>query len=259
MDKNKPDLFSDEKIPFLDRMMNSKLIFILSQYRKQASYGAIALLMLILVITWFSYSSKKKSLAEYQVALLLAEQLKKTPKLFENDTAKTKSNEQIFNELKTLASQDTLVQERFNGLIAEEIILKQNPDLPNPYAEQAIKKLMTSGIPVYGNFSEMSYLISKNKRREAYLVGQKLQTNQGILLQAFTLLQQAAIEKKLGKVAELKKTLTKLKALTDPSSSTDTSFAAISENDASELSALLQDKQNSLLEFLEQGETKILE
>lgn len=247
----------DEQPSLIERMMNSELFCKFYEYRKQALYGGTTLLVLLIGFVWFSHSSKKKEIADVQTATLITEQLKKTSKLFQNDMAQAKTNAELFSELKTLAQRDPEVRARFNGILAQEALLMKNPSETSVYAEKAIKALTASNLKFYADFSDMSYLISKNRPREALSLGQKIETHSlkesEKLLLAFTLLQQAAIERSLGKTAEVVATIEKLKKLINFEEAGDASQFVAPADDTERFVHLLQDKQNSLLDFLIQN------
>ena len=253
-DNNKNPI--DAHLPFFERVQNSDWFQKLTHRKKEAGYGAVALLVLLAIIIGVTYRAKKNQIEDYQIASLYAEQLQKTPKLFENEAkagnASVKTNDELFASLLSIAKADPLVKERFNGLIAEEFILRDSEQELKPYAKRTIQKLNDSNLPLYASFSEITLLTSENRLKEALEAALHLQQQKELAdyptLYAFTLLQQAALEHTLGFNENAQKTIGKLKTVIQ----SDQAMTA----DMAKFISHLQDKQTSLLDFLQQASSK---
>jgi len=223
-----------------------------------AAFGACALIAILLMV-WFFHTREQKKTDQYQIAALIAEKLENKSKLFpaNEQAGKSKTNEQLFQDLKKLADNDSSVRDHFNGLIAQEYLLKDEGDKAEPYAKRAIHCLRSSGLPLYASFSECSLLIGQNRPREALQVIQKMEEMSTLAspshhphLYAFLLMQKAAIQESLGKKEEAEKTLETLKTFVKYSNDVPaTSMFQMPESESARFVNHLRDNQTSLFEY----------
>ncbi len=244
----------DSHLPLMERLLHSPFLSTLRTKQKELCYAALACLFLFGGSFFWLQKSKASQIENYQLASLYADELMKSSKLFDTQKGKdekltSKTDDELFASLQALAKSNPLIKERYNGLIAEWLILKgEKKELP-AYANKAIATLLSSNMPLFASFSKISSLTAENRFKEAFEEANTLQKNieaqngteTNGLLYAFTLLQEAAILRALGFHERAQKTVEKLKSSTQ----------------YPELVSHLQDKETSLLDFLGKAEKKV--
>lgn len=253
----------DSQLPLIDRLLHSPLLQKLQAKQKELYYALLVFLFLLGSTFFWLHKSKKTDLENYQLASSYANELMKsssfnTQKEEEVDEKKSADN---FTRLQALVKSDPLIKERYNGLIAEWLLLKEQKKEFAAFADHAIRTLSSSKMPYFARFSKISALTLENRLKEAFEEAHQLEKSleehngaeTNATLYAFTLLQEVALLHALGFHDRAQKTVEKLKkniAASDPSSR-----FVLPENERSQFVQHLQEQEALLLDFLAQGKT----
>ncbi|MCE5294116.1 MAG: hypothetical protein LLF94_05830 [Chlamydiales bacterium] len=246
-----------EKIPFSRDtwaewlMLNSKLVAILSACVLVALIGGV----------WALNNSSAQKFKDFETADVLAEELQKTSKIFDDKTG-SQSNEQALASLKTLTDEYAILQPRFDSLIAEEMLIANKGKEIDPYAKRTIARLKSLGLTDFADFSEVSRLSGlheyKDALREATALKGRLAaksksdvSDHQYLLEGFLLLHIATLNQKLGNHEAMVQSIMELKEYLGLSKRA-TPLTPHEKELASQMLAHLQDRQSSLLEFIQE-------
>lgn len=226
-------------------------------HRKTIAIACACLVVALIGGVWAMQSSNARKIKDFETADILADELQKTPKLFDSK-GDAQSTNQALASLKALDDEYSILQPRFDSLIAQEMLLQSNDKELDPYAKRAIHRLRALGLTDFADYSEVSRLAGLQLYKEALELATSLKTKLAAensvnqyLLQGFLLLHIATINQKLGNheaklqtVLELKEYLglTKRKI----------PLTAEEKELASQMLAHLQDRESSLLEFIEE-------
>lgn len=206
-------------------------------------------------------SANSRKVKDFDTADVLAIELQKTPRIRDGKNPFAESDKALAS-LKALDDEYSILQPRFDSLIAEEMLLRDNSKELDPYAERTIKRLHAIGLNDFADFSEVSRLSGMHSYKEALKAANELKgrlaqkretlsSSHQYLLEGFLILHIATLNQKLGNheamlqsILELKEYLglTKRKMPLTPHE----------KELASEMLAHLQDRQSSLLEFIEE-------
>lgn len=228
-------------------------------HRKTASIALACLVLCVAGLVWALQKQKARQIKDFETADVLAEEIEKSPALFDNDQSADANK--ALAELRTITDKYSVLQNRFDSLIAQEEMLVNNPNLIDPYAKRAVASMKNIGLSDYAAFSEVSRLASLHKYKEALAAAGSLRNrlkenaaknSEGqFLLEGFLLLHIASLNQKLGNIENAQGAMVELKEFLGLVSSPRELTLREKELSGSLLSHL-QEKQNSLLTFLEQ-------
>lgn len=232
-------------------MMNKNKVAILSACVMLALVGAV----------WMLQAANSQKIKDFETADILAEELQKTQKLFD-DNANTSASDVALAKLKGINDEYTILQPRFDSLIAEEMLLRNNGKELDPYAKRTIERLRSLGLTDFADFSEVSRLSGMQAYNEALAAATALKErlaekrtkatgSHAYLLEGFLLLHIASINQKLGNHEAMLQTVLELKEYLGLSKRK-TPLTPEERELASQMLAHLQDRQNSLLEFIQE-------
>lgn len=223
--------------------------------RTVALYSTIALIALIGIV-WFFQARNARKIRDFETADVLAEELQKSPRLFDGET----DSSQALMNLKKLDDEYAILQPRFDSLIAEEMLVRNKSKEFDPYAKRTIQRLRALGLTDYADFSEVSRLSGLGQYNEALqfatVLREKLNAKKSAniqteyLLEGFLLLHMATLNQKLGNHEAMMQQVVALKehlGLTKRQTPLTPKERAL----ASQMLAHLQDRQSSLLDFIE--------
>lgn len=240
-------------------------------HRKTASLITFCIIILLVGAVWAIQKQKAREMKDFETADVLAEELQKNPALFTDRSEKGASANSALEELRALTDAYSVLQSRFDSLIAEEEMLLDSQTKVDPYAERAILRMRNIGLNDFADFSEISRLASLHKYNEALtlattlktrlkenmakeanaadLIDERLTTRE-FLLQGFLLLRIVALNQKLGNFEPMMQAIVELKDYLGLSPRP-RSLTKQEKELASTLIAHLQERQSSLLEFFE--------
>lgn len=224
-------------------------------HRKTITIACACLLVALIGAVWAMQSSNARKIKDFETADILADELQKSPKLFDS---KGEAVNQALASLKALDDEYSVLQPRFDSLIAQEMLLQGNSKELDPYAKRAIKRLHALGLNEYAEYSEVSRLSGLQSYNEALALATKLKGELAAkhaantyLLEGFLLLHIATLNQKLGNHEAMMQAIVELKeylGLTKRKTALSVEERAL----ASEMLSHLQDRQSSLLEFIEE-------
>ena len=171
------------------------------------------------------------------------------------------TSEEAVSELKAIDDQYPVLQHRYDGIIAQELILENKSDQIDPYATRAVRDLREIGIDKFAAFSEVSRLAALGQNEQALEkasllltalaaptdeeISEQIQKHE-FALHAFTLLETATLQKKLGKKEEMHKTVATLGSLLGVSP--DATLSPEHKAAASSVRSLLEEQQGKILD-----------
>ena len=239
----------------------------LMMHRKLAMLISILIVLAVAGTLWFMQSSNAQKIKDFETADVLADELEKNPPLFEEQSGMSKDSpaDLALNQLADLDKRYEILQPRFDSLIAQEMLLRDNKNELDPFAKRAVGRLRALGLDDFAEYSEISRLCGLHLYKEALQKAQSLQaklvnkkktpatanTSHDFMLEAFLLLKLATLNQQLGNTGALLQNVVELK-----------SFLGLTKREvpltiqqkelASQMLSHLQEKQSSLLEFIEE-------
>lgn len=230
-------------------MMNKNKVAIISACLLFALVGAV----------WMLQGANSRKIKDFETADILAEELQKTQKLFD-DKADSSASDLSLAKLKSLNDEYTILQPRFDSLIAEEMLLRDKSKELDPYAKRTIERLRSLGLTDFADFSEVSRLSGMHAYNEALAAAVALKGrlaekrakatgSHEYLLEGFLLLHIATFNQKLGNHEAMLQTVLELKEYLGLSKRK-TPLTSQERELASQMLAHLQDRQSSLLEYI---------
>ncbi len=217
-----------------------------------------AALLLVIAGIWFLQARSSQRIRDFDTADILAQELQKNPKIFDDKTSSIASDQDLAT-LKELDDKYSILQSRFDGLIAEEMLLRDKKDDLDPYAKRTIERLKMLGLNDFAEFSEVARLTGLQNYKEALKLALSLKAelskqsgeSHQYLLKAFLLLHIATLNQKLGLHDAMMQTTLELKEYLGLNKRA-TPLSAHEKELASQVLSHLQDRQSSLLEFIEE-------
>jgi hypothetical protein len=270
-------MIKEEKPKSCASCTSGKLEFPLSTwlvvYRKAilATVAVIAIISFIYI--WIGYSRKTAEYHTIQLADLLAQKIQKhSPSPFEiPDSSAQYSMQQALLQLREIETKYPLLQSRYDGIIAEELLLEDNRSEFDPYAKRSIQQLRHIGLTDFADFSEISRLSGLQNFKEALTKAMTLKERLSInddmatkiasptkkyLLRTFLLLHIISLQKILGEQANFELSIKELKSLLGL-----TKVANALNAQERELASLfldhLQEENELLLDYLSKTPTDI--
>lgn len=239
--------------------------------RKKVAIIFACIVLIAIACIWIMQSSKARAIKDFETADILAEELHKNPPLFEgqaSEKSQTKSADMALSQLKEIVDRNSILQPRFDSLIAEEMLLRNKQNEIDPYAKRSISRLRAIGLDEFADFSEVSRLAGEQQYKTALKKAQDLKkvlaekyqaqkntlgenTSDEFMLESFLLLHIATLNQLLGNHEAMLQAIIELKehlGLTKR----DIPFTSRERELASKVLAHLQEHQNSLLEFIEE-------
>lgn len=228
-------------------------------HRKSVAVASACILLALVGSVWLMQIRSERKFKDFETADVLAEELQKTTKLFD-DNNKAAGSDQTLLALKNLDDEYKILQPRFDSLIAEEMLLRDKPNELDPYAKRTIARLRSLGLTDFADFSEVSRLSGMHAYKEALAAANNLKErleakraatthSQEYLLEAFLLLHIATLNQKLGNHDAMIQTVLQLKEYLGLSKR-QVPLTATERELASQVLAHLQDRQSSLLDFI---------
>ncbi len=224
--------------------------------RQKAAALLAGILLLLIGGLWAIQARNNAKVKDFELADTLADDLQRGPRLF-SDKAESEVQDQALLSLKALDDKYTILQPRFDSLIAEEYIVRGQKNEIDPYATRTIERLRSIGLNDFADFSEVSRKTALGEYAAALTLANELKgklqaTNEHYTLQGFLLLHIATLNQKL---ANHEGMISALLALKEHLGLTKREVPLTQKQKelASEMIAMLQDRQSSLLTFMEQG------
>ncbi|MBS0654481.1 MAG: hypothetical protein JSR46_01780 [Verrucomicrobia bacterium] len=210
----------------------------------------IAIASIAYIYIWISSNKKTAEYLTIQTANTLAQEVQAGP-----STDTEEEQEGALRKLQEICTAYPSLQNRYDGLIAQELILANRGSEIDPYAQRSVGQLQRIGLTNLAAYSEVSRLAGMNQPKEALEKANQLketmsnQTTSQYLLRAFLLLHIATLEKATGEQNNFEQTLNELKGflgITQPSNALNSQ----EKEYASLFLAHLQEKDASLLDYL---------
>lgn len=210
--------------------------------RNQRSIFLVIILALVAVClsVWWMSNRKKQEIKDFEQAEILAKDLQ---------SAEAADLSETVQDLKAIDDKYPVLQRRYDGILAQEFIALNDQESIDPYAKRAIEQLRSVCLDNFATYSEVSRLIAKNELEGALTLATSLQkdleaesSEQNYALQAFTLLDIATLNKKLGRIEEEKQALTSLSTLFSSDTNQETKDKVL---------AILQENESTLLDYMQ--------
>ena len=229
--------------------------------RRMVAIASACVLVALIGGVWMLQSTNSRKVKDLDTADVLALELQKSPRIFD-DKGTSIDADKALSSLKALNDEYTILQPRFDSLIAEEMLLRENSKELDPYAKRSIERLKDLGLTDFADFSEVSRLSGMQSYKEALKAATDLKgrldqkrkagaSSHQYLLEGFLLLHIATLNQKLGNHEAMLQSIFELKeflGLTNRAKP----LTAEERELASEMLAHLQDRQSSLLEFMQE-------
>lgn len=195
----------------------------IKDHKKQLSYGFL-LFCLFLVFLYRIFASQTAKAEENYIALASAASIVNNPE------ASTEKRTAALADLRRLLENSPNLQAKYDGLIAQSLILEKKIDEATPYIEQTFSRVKGEDSPYYIDYSKTSIALAGGKKeealKEAYLLRDKMlqvepanrSTQFGGILYAFNLIRIALLEKELQNKDAEKKAWQELKQMGDSTS-----------------------------------------
>ena len=217
------------------------------QNRKTVITSIVLAIVAISFCVWWISHRKNQEIRDFEQAEILAQDLQNPDIAIRSET---------LSELKAINDRYPILNRRYDGILAQEFIIEKDTSSVDPYAKRASTQLASVDLNHFAQFSEVSRLIALEDLQGALDTAVKLQAaveasgltahNFGLL--AFTTLDIALLNQKLGKIDERNKALTKVAELLVLSTSSDPSIQEAAES----IRGILQENNSSLLDYLQQ-------
>lgn len=234
--------------------------------KNKVAIGTACLLLALVGAVWMLQSANSRKVKDFETADVLAEELQKTQKLFDDNTGLS-SSDATLAKLKGLTDEYTILQPRFDSLVAQEMLLRNKGKEQDPYAKRTIERLKSLGLTDFADFSEVSRLSGMQAYNEALQAALALKgrlaekraqntnlhntSSQAYLLESFLLLHIATFNQRLGNHEAMLQTVLELKEHLGLSKRK-APLTAQERALASQMLGHLQDRQSSLLEFIQE-------
>lgn len=181
-----------------------------SAYKQYVIFGLIALLSLILLAYRFLSASSLNSEADYLQAQYEFAQ-------FQDKSINSGSNDsENFDKLETILSRHPELHAQYDSLIAQLLIINQNPTQAKPFVERTMNRVAKDHdhIDLYRDYAQTSLLISEGQYEQAIAQAEQLKDkmnqdakqNYGSTLYAFNLIRLATLYQELNRPDQEQKT-----------------------------------------------------
>jgi hypothetical protein len=238
------------KLTLLQRLIQSESFAALYEARRIVFACFATVIILATCIGIFLHKSGQKKIREFEMACTVADSLAKGPNVFDTGTEKTKTKEELFTELQSLAERCPAVKKEFGGIIAQEYILRGDEKSFIPYAKSLPEQLQSSHLALFSSFTQMVILMSEGHLDEALALARQAEMQPDLasypFLERFFMLHKAALLRKLGQKEEFRKCVAWLSGLAETNGN----------GVAGQFAAHLQDSNQTLLQFFEQESIK---
>lgn len=129
--------------------------------------------------------------------------------------------QKAFTQLQILMKQHPELEAKYDGMIAQTLINRNQDDLAAPFAQRALKRTQQENSPYYASYAETTLLIGNNNYNDALAQAKQLQqriqeaphpdaAHIGDMLVAFNLLRIGMLQHQLGLKEEESKSWTEL-------------------------------------------------
>lgn len=196
----------------------------IKDHKKQISYGFL-LFCLFLVFLYRLIASQTAKAEENYLALASAAAIVNNPE------APADKRAVALSDLRRLLESSPNLQAKYDGLIAQQLILEKKIDEANPYIQQTLSRVKGEDSPYYLDYSKTSIALASGKKeeslKEAYALRDKMlqvkpadrSVQFGGVLYAFNLIRIALLEKEFQNKDAEKKAWQELQQMGDSGSS----------------------------------------
>ena len=221
--------------------------------QKKILMTVVALAVGVSFSVWRYSQKQTEALQDISQAYLLATELQKTDG----------NKEETLKMLEALNSKCALLQNRYDAIIAQELILQGKASQAARPIASSINKLEANGLSLFATFSKISGLHASGQLEKAYplatqlsaqlatptkeAIAKQIEANQ-FALHAFTLLEVASLEQKLKLTDKKTNAVTELKTLLGINSSE--ALSPEHTEAATSVRTILEENQSSILESL---------
>jgi hypothetical protein len=239
---------NDREPSFSERLRSSTFFLDLYEKKNLILTFIVAFILFASGLFWWFHSSEKEEIQGYFNALTLTKKLSQGPDLFEDQKQKAKTKDEIFNELENQYRLNKKSQDKLKGIMAEEYLLHSKNKEALLLFPALIEQLKMAGLSAFSDFDQIGYFITQSKFNQAYEATKALEQNKEKAKLPFfsgmVLLYKAALENKLGKAEECKKTIIDLQNLSKGG------YAGFSEEDMQMFAIHLQEGDRNLSNYL---------
>lgn len=190
----------------MEELMENSLVEWLSTYKKFIIGGALVLLaVLILAYRWISTQTLKDERDFFSAQIDFNRFQEKALKADEQG-----SFANSLNQLSTLMQRHPELQAKYDGPVAQTLIVVQQAEQARPFAERLFERTKDEPVHLFRQYADTSLLISAGQYQEALSQAQALkqvmdqQTNdlQADTLYIFNLIRLATLHQQLGQTQE---------------------------------------------------------
>lgn len=195
----------------------------IKDHKKQISYGAL-LFCLFLVFLYRLFASQTAKAEENYLALA------QSAAIVNNPEAPAEKRAAALSDLRQLLESSPNLQAKYDGLIAEQLILEKKLDEAAPYINRTFARVKEEDSPYYIAYSKTSIALADGKKEEAlkesYILRDKMlqvapaerSTQFGGVLYAFNQIRIALLEKGFQNKDAEKKAWQELQQMNGPNS-----------------------------------------
>lgn len=195
----------------------------IKDHKKQISYGALLFCLFLIFLYRLIASQTAKAEENYLAMATVAS-------IVNNPDAPAEKRAVALADLRRLLESSPNLQAKYDGLIAQQLILEKKIDEAKPYIEQTFSRVKGEDSPYYIDYSKTSIALASGKKeealKEAYLLHDKMlqvapadrSVQFGGVLYAFNLIRIALLEKDFQNKDAEKKAWQELQQMSDSTS-----------------------------------------
>lgn len=191
-------------LSLLDRLDSSWIEWV-DQNKKNLLFGFLAFFAVLVISYRFAVANNRSSQGDFY-------QIHKDFERLQSESIGLGTNEEgnNLNQIETILNRHPDLHAKYDGSIAQALIIAQQPEMAKPFAEKAFLRLKNEPINFYEDFAQTSLLISAGQYEQALKQAKflKEQLDQGTAqnfggtLYLFNLIRIASLHKQLGESNE---------------------------------------------------------
>jgi hypothetical protein len=178
-----------------DSLMDLPACQWIKEHLKEISYGVLIFLLLIVLLYRLLASQSTKAESDYF-------SLAKAATILNNSESNEEARESALLEMKTLLALYPSLHAKYDGLIAEQLLIEKNLQEAAPYIDRTFSRVKNEDSPFYIDYAKTSLLLTEGNKAEALKQAYLLRENMlksppfnGGVLYAFNLIRIALLEK----------------------------------------------------------------
>lgn len=146
----------------------SRVSQFIQDYGRFVLYGVIGLIIGLFALYYYQSGKTIEAQADYIRADVEMKRFQNNPTFDLNDA------DSPYNKLVTIMKRHPELHAKYDGLIAQSLLLKNEPALAEKYLDSSLKRTSLDKLPLYGDFSKVTLLIANKQFEEALKQSQAL-------------------------------------------------------------------------------------